>query len=357
MADFVFDQLYNYHIPSNLIGVKPEEKRDRSKLFVYNTKTNQISFDIFSNIHKYLPKDSLMIVNETKVIPARIILHKSNGNKVEVLFLLDTWDRGEFINIMPDRKIVVGDQLNLNSKFYFDVIDQDKNIFKLKLKFRGDLLKGLLEEFGTVPIPKYIKGIDMDSNKLKSRYQSVFAKTDFSIAAPTASLHFTNEVFEKVKENNIKIDKISLNIGLGTFKPVTEENIKTNRLHEEGFFISKETIKDIVEYKKNNKNIIAVGTTSVRTLESFANSLNLDFPNKKMFDYESKTNIFIKPPFKFNLVDTLITNFHLPNSSLMMLVEAFLQYKKSNRHVKDLYTIAIKENFKFFSFGDSMLII
>lgn len=335
--EFILDkELYGYDLPEELIGTTPAHKRDESRLFVFDTKTGKISFDLFKNVSKYLPENSLMVLNETRVVPARIQLQKESGGKVEVLFLVNEWDGGEVVGGMIDRKVEVGDILKIDN-YEFEALDQNENFFDFKIKFSTKELVPLLEKYGSMPIPKYIKGTGLNEEELRTRYQTIFAADSHSVAAPTASLHFTDEVFASVKKKGIEIKKITLDIGLGTFKPITEENVKNDSLHTERFHIPEGISKD--------RGIIAVGTTTVRALESYA------------LGKKDSTNIFIHPPFEFKMVDHLITNFHLPNSSLMMLVEAFLQYKKSPKHLIDLYRIAIQEKFHFYSFGDSMLIV
>lgn len=356
MNEFILNkELYDYDLPKDLIGSSPKTKRDESRLFVFNTKTGEIIFDIFKNIDKYLPKDSVLVLNETKVVPARVNLIKNTKGRVETLFLIDEWKKGDLvIKGIVDREVRVGDKLYLGDKrYFFEVIDQDKNTFSFRILFSFSKLMFLFEKYGKTPIPKYIKGIDLTENNLRKRYQSIFAKKASSVAAPTASLHFTKSVFNKIKKHNIKVEKIVLNVGLGTFKPISKENVKENKLHKESFNIPLSVARNILRYKVKNKNIITVGTTTLRALESWGIDLKYDL----LQNLSGKTDIFIHPPFDFKITDCLITNFHLPNSSLMMLVEAFLQYKKSPKHLIDLYKKAIEERFRFYSFGDAMLIL
>lgn len=340
-------ELYSYNLPEHLIGNAPKDKRDESRLFVFDTKNGSITFDYFKNIGEYLPDKGLLILNETKVVPARALLYKKTGGKVEVLFLINLWKEGE--NIVPgivDRKIEAGDELSFGDR-KMKVKSQEENIFYFEMCFPPEMFRSLLDRHGETPVPHYIKGVTLPENELRARYQTVFAKEAYSVAAPTASLHFTENVFEKLKSKEMEVRTVNLHVGLGTFKPLTEENFTTNSLHTERYSISDETKRAVEEAKATNRPIIAVGTTTVRTLESFA----------QHGQSSGETSIFIHPPYDFTLVDHMITNFHLPNSSLMMLVEAFLQYKKSDKHLVDLYKIAITEGFHFYSFGDSMLIL
>lgn len=341
------DELYSYNLPEHLIGNAPKEKRDESRLFVFNTKTGEITFDLFKNIDAYLPANSLLVLNETKVVPARAYLYKKTGGKVEVLFLMNLWREGEkVIKGIVDRKIEVGDTLTFGEE-KMKVVKQDENIFYFEMECDAVTFRKLLADHGETPVPHYIKGVELDEEALRIRYQTVFAKEAYSIAAPTASLHFTDKVFSKLKLCGIEKVTLTLHVGLGTFKPLTQENFETNSLHSERYLIGEESLEKITKAKQNRVPIVAVGTTTVRTLESYA------VTNKS----EGETNIFIRPPYDFKMIDHMITNFHLPNSSLMMLVEAFLQNKKSDKHLVELYEIAIKEGFQFYSFGDSMLIL
>lgn len=347
------DELYSYNLPERLIGNAPKEKRDESRLFVFNTKTSEIHFDLFKNIAKYLPEKSLLVLNETKVVPARVYLHKETGGKVEVLFLMNLFKDGdEFIPAIVDRKIEVGQILySHDDAFTFRIEKQDENIFIFKPLFDITTFRSFLDVYGETPLPHYIKGIQMTEEKVRARYQTIFGKKAFSIAAPTASLHFTEEVFKSLENKNIEKVGVSLHVGLGTFKPLTEENFATNTLHLEKYEVAENAAKKIKDAKEKGTPVIAVGTTSVRTLESYTKDHVIGDVA------EDTTTIFIHPPYDFKVVDHLVTNFHLPNSSLMMLVEAFLQHKKSDKHLIDLYTIAIDKEFTFFSFGDSMLIL
>lgn len=341
------DELYSYHLPEHLIGNAPKEKRDESRLFIFNTKTGEVTFDLFKNIDMHLPTKSLLVLNETKVVPARAYLYKKTGGKVEVLFLMNLWHESDkVIKGIVDRKIEVGDELTFGSE-KLRVVQQDENIFYFEMGCDADVFRQLLTDHGETPVPHYIKGVTLDEDDLRARYQTVFAKEAYSIAAPTASLHFTDDVFSKLALREVDRTTLTLHVGLGTFKPLTRENFETNSLHTERYVIGEESLEKIVKAKQSAVPLVAVGTTTVRTLESYA------VTNMR----EGETNIFIHPPYDFKMVDHMITNFHLPNSSLMMLVESFLQYKKSDKHLVELYEIAIKEGFHFYSFGDSMLIL
>jgi len=371
---------YNYFLPEANLALEPAVPRDSSKLFIYNTEKDQVVFDIFSNIDKYLPNNSFMVLNNTKVLPARVTMTKESGGKVVVLLLVN-----EIIDntlpIIVDRKINVGEKIFFDNNNYLYVIGQKENIFEVKFDFSRQHLFSLLNKYGAMPIPPYLKKSTLSKDELLKKYQTIFAKTNGSAAAPTASLHFTDSVFKKLDEKEIRRLFVTLHVGMGTFAPITDENIKLKKLHEEYYEVEEKTARCINTSKKEGKKLIAVGTTVVRTLESIArhhdfsstsppeggspksltqnqvpslNNSEFSIHKSKLFN---KTNLFVFPPYNFKIVDVMITNFHLPKSSLMMLVEAFLQHKKAKKHLVELYNIAIKNNFRFYSFGDAMLIL
>jgi len=347
--------LYDYFLPEKNLAKAPSTPRDFSKLFVYDTKNDQIFFDRFYHLDRYLPKESFLVLNQTKVIPARVVLRKENGGKTVVLFLVNEMEEAGKVKIMVDRKIKVGDKLFFKSGDSVEVVCQKKNIFLVKFNFPKAKLFSLLENQGVMPVPLYLKKTPLSDKKLKEKYQTIFFKKEkdnlASVAAPTASLHFTKRVFKKLKQKGIKKYFVNLYVGMGTFAPVSEQNLKTKTLHQEYYQVEEKVWQKILEEKKRGKKLVAVGTTVVRTLESM---IKFKIQNSKFFH---KTDLFIFPPFQFQIVDILITNFHLPKSSLMMLVEAFLQYKGAKKHLVELYNMAIKNDFRFYSFGDSMLII
>ncbi len=358
---------YNYFLPEKNIALEPVVPRDSSKLFVYDTTVDKIIFDYFYNIDKYLLKDSFMVMNNTKVLPARVVMKKENGGKVVILFLVN-----EIINnilsVIVDRKISVGEKIYFDTSTslsvnFLEVVGQNKNIFKVKFNFSKQKLFSLLEKYGTMPIPPYLKKSPLNRDELLEKYQTIFAKTDGSAAAPTASLHFTDSVFDKLDKKGIERLFVTLHVGMGTFAPITDENIKQKKLHNEYYEVDSRMLQSINKLKQEGKKLVAVGTTVVRTLESAAvanfitrESHHFVVPSK-VKNFLDKTDLFIFPPYDFKLVDIMITNFHLPKSSLMMLVEAFLQYRGAKRDLVELYNIAIKNDFRFYSFGDVMLIL
>ena len=376
---------YDYFLPKKNLALEPAVPRDSSKLFVYNSKTDEFFFDHFYNLDKYLPKDSFLVLNNTKVLPARVAMKKENGGKVIVLFLVNTptvipskAKRREesYIFSMVDRKVNINDKLFFEDGNYITAIGQNENIFDFEYNFSKEKLFILLQKFGNMPIPPYLKKTSLKRDELLEKYQTTFARAPVgarlaSAAAPTASLHFTDSVFNRLKKKGIEKYFITLHVGMGTFAPITDKNIKEKKLHNEFFEIDRNTWKQIEINKKKEKNLVAVGTTVVRTLES--NARHSDFSStspqrgpKSLTQNQmssltdsiyDKTNLFIFPPYDFKLVDIMITNFHLPKSSLIMLVEAFLQHKRSKKSLVELYNIAIRNNFRFYSFGDVMVIV
>ncbi len=341
---------FDYFLPQNLIAQTPAKPRDSSKLFIYQTKTNEIFFDKFYHLDRYLPNNSFLVLNNTKVIPARVVMRRETGGKVEVVFL-EIEDNQ--IEIMVDRKVRIGEKLFFDQKNYLVLIGQEKNIFSGQYNFSKEKLFYLIHRYGSMPVPLYLRKTPLSENELRKKYQTIFGKKEGSAAAPTASLHFTHRVFKKLEKKGIEKFFITLHIGLGTFAPLTEENLKEKKLHEEYYHIEKDIWKTITRLKKEGKKLVAIGTTVARALETLA-KFKIQNSKFKIFD---KTDLFIFPPFNFQMVDILITNFHLPQSSLMMLVEAFLRYKKAKKSLIELYNMAIKNNFRFYSFGDAMLIL
>lgn len=327
-----------------MIAKQPAVPRDSSKLLVYDTQTNDIVVDTFFHLDRYLPKKSFLVLNKTKVVPSRVTLYKENGGKVKTFFLMN-----EENQVLFDRKVKVGEKLFFNKTYFVTVTKQKEKIFEVQHDFDKTRLLSLLNTRGTMSIPLYIKHSSLTKQGLRKKYQTIFAEKLGSVAAPTASLHFTRRLFQKLEEQEIQKCFVTLHVGLGTFAPVTEHNVKERKLHEEYFEIEKETLQLITRLKHEGKSLVAVGTTVVRTLESekFVPASSNVF---------GETSLFIFPPYDFKMIDCLITNFHLPKSSLMMLVDAFLKFKKAKRGILELYDFAIRNNFRFYSFGDAILI-
>ena len=341
-----FDELlnqYDYQAPPNLIAQKPALPRDSAKLLVYNKNSGLTRFSTFANIAEYLPKNSVLVLNETKVIPARLAVKKETGGKVEILYIRTV---GELIEVIADRKLAVGSKLTLAPKINFTVVGQKEKYYHLKPSFPLSRLLSVLDRYGQMPLPPYIKHSPLSRNDLKEKYQSVFARKAGSIAAPTASLHFTRRLLKKIENSGIKIRFITLHVNLGTFAPLTEENMKTGCLHEEYYEIDKKTADFLNRQKEKGAPIIAVGTTTVRALESAADK------NTRLSKLSGATDLFIREGYRFKFADGIVTNFHVPKSSLLMLVASSTGREK----LLELYREAIKKKFKFFSFGDGILI-
>ena len=316
--------------------------RDHSKLLVLNKEEKTMEHKKFYNIIDYLKEGDVLVLNRTKVIPARLFGKKENGVVLECFLLkridLNTWE----VLLKPARKLKIGQKIIFSEELEAELLEvkEDGNRV-LKFNFEGSF-EEILDRLGEMPLPPYI------SEKLedKNRYQTVYAKEGESVAAPTAGLHFTEELLEKIKEKGIIIAEVFLDVGLGTFRPVQVENILDHKMHVEKYSVPKETVEIINNAKKNNHRVIAVGTTSVRTLESSVDE------NGNLIASEGYTGIFIYGDYKFKVVDAIITNFHLPKSTLIMLVSAF----GGKEFIDAAYKKAIEEKYRFYSFGDSMLI-
>ncbi|BBE31605.1 S-adenosylmethionine:tRNA ribosyltransferase-isomerase [Tepiditoga spiralis] len=329
---------YNYELPEELIAQTPVEPRDSSRLMVINKENKTIKHEVFKNIVEYLNEGDLIVVNNTKVIPARLYGYKETGAKIEILLLEKLSNENNWKALVrPGNKIKKGNVLIFSDKLKAKVIEHLKDGSRI-LEFIGEDIWREINNIGEMPLPPYIH------KKLenKNRYQTKYAKIEGAVAAPTAGLHFTPNLLNNLKEKGIDIEEVTLHVGLGTFRPVNTKDIRDHDIHEEYYSISKELISKIEETKKNGKRVIAVGTTVVRTLESYAKTNKLS----------GNTNIYIYPPYDFKIVDALITNFHLPKSSLLMLVSAFAEYNFTLK----FYNEAVKEKYRFFSFGDSMFI-
>jgi len=342
---------YWYDLPPDRIASEPARPRDASKLLIYNTATNEIQIDYFYNIATHLPPSTALILNDAKVVPARVTLTKETGGKVVVLFLTNEWlprPHGP-IPCFVDRQVRVGDSLAFPNGQRVMIERQEESIFYVSWKGSVAELIAVLTTYGTMPIPPYIKNTPLSRDELMTKYQTVFAKRLGSSAAPTASLHFTENVFKKIEQKGIKKHFVTLHVGLGTFAPLTQENMIRKTLHKEWYEIPPRTYRFFeksIQLGMKSVDVTAVGTTVVRTLESAVTRGAC-----------GDTDLFIMPPYHFRVVDHLLTNFHLPGSSLMMLVDAFLEHKRAKRRILELYDFAIKNNFRFYSFGDAMLIL
>ena len=331
---------YYYDLPSELIAQTPVEPRDSSRLLVYNKKTKTIEHKIFHDVIDYLNPGDVLVINNTKVLPARLYGFKSTGAKIEVLLQkrlsLNEWS----ILAKPTKRLSVGTELVFSEKLTGKITEiGEYGNCKINFSFDG-VFEHRLSEVGTMPLPPYIK----EKLKDQTRYQTVYAKEEGSSAAPTAGLHFTKELLEKIRKKGIIVVEVLLHVGLGTFRPVSEENILNHKMHSEFFEMTKENADILNKAKEEGRRIIAVGTTSVRVLES-------SYKDGKILPQKRETDIFIYPSYHFNVVDGIITNFHLPESTLIMLVSAFLGYDETMK----IYKTAVEEKYRFFSFGDACL--
>lgn len=335
---------FNYNLPENLIAQYPIEDREKSKLLIMDKDSGNLKHDTFTSIIDYLNEGDCLIFNDTKVIPARLYGYKKETKgKCEILLINETDKDIWKVLSKPAKKIKVGQEIIFKEGLLSGEVIEDltDGMKKIKFKYEGEFLD-ILDILGETPLPPYIK------TKLENdeRYQTVYSKNAGSVAAPTAGLHFTKTLIEKIKKKNINIAYITLHVGIGTFKPVDVEDINSHKMHEEFYTITDENIEKIMQAKKSNSKIISVGTTSCRALESAFDD-NGNLKNK-----EGWTDIFIYPGYEFKIINSLITNFHLPKSTLLMLVSAL----SSKENIMKAYEEAIKNEYRFFSFGDAMFI-
>ena len=336
---------FNYELPEELIAQTPLEKRDESRLMVLNRKEQTIEHKTFKNIIDYLKPGDVLVRNNTKVIPARLYGKKETGANVEFLLLNnqegDIWE----CIVRPGNKLHVGTKVifgeGLLTAEVLEILPGGTR--KVKFYYNG-IFNEILDQIGLMPLPPYIH----ESLKEKDRYQTVYAKYEGSAAAPTAGLHFTPELLKSLEEKGVIIANVTLHVGIGTFRPVKEDTVEKHEMHSEHFYIKQEDVEKINKAKEEGRRVIAVGTTSCRVLESIA-----DEKTGMVKPIEDDTEIFIYPGYKFKCIDGLITNFHLPQSTLLMLVSALA----GKEYIMKAYNEAVKEKYRFFSFGDAMLII
>ena len=339
-------ELFNYDLPQYLIAQKPHLPRDECKLLVYDKQHNAIKHKIFKDIAEYLSKGDLLVLNNTKVIPARIISHKRSGGAIEI-FLLKKLELNKYLCLtkgkIKQKTTVI---LKNNKEALIEKTNSDKRVVTF---LETDDINSHLMEIGDVPLPPYIKRDYSSYNKIEdyNNYQTVFAKEEGAIAAPTAGIHFTDNLLDLLGNKGVNIAYITLHVGIGTFRPVKTKSVEEHIMHEEYYSVNSEAAEIYNKTKSSGRRIIAVGTTTVRTLESSAKENGLLMPQSK------KTNIFIYPGYKYKAVDAMITNFHLPKSTLLMMISAFA----GRKNMLKCYEEAIKNNYRFFSFGDAMLII
>ena len=335
---------FNYELPERLIAQVPIEKRDESRLMVLDRNKQTIEHKVFKDIIDYLQPGDCLVRNNTKVLPARLYGKKETGAHVEFLLLNriegDIWE----CIVRPGNKLHVGAKVSFGDGLLnAEVLDtMPGGTRKVLFTYKG-IFNEILDKIGLMPLPPYIH----EELKEKDRYQTVYAKYEGSAAAPTAGLHFTNELLEKIEQKGIDIANVTLHVGIGTFRPVKEDTVEAHEMHSEHFYIKQEDCDKINKAKKNGKRVIAVGTTSCRVLETIANP-----ENGTVEPIEGDTQIFIYPGYTFKCIDGLITNFHLPQSTLLMLVSALA----GKEYIMKAYNEAVQEKYKFFSFGDAMFI-
>jgi len=335
---------FDYELPEELIAQTPLEKRDNSKLMILDKNTGEIKHEKFYNIINYLNEDDVLVLNDTKVIPARIIGEKEETKAVIELLLLKNIENDKWECLAkPAKRIKEGTIISFGNgllKATCIGLGED-GIRNMEFHYNG-IFYEILDKLGLMPLPPYIK----EKLEDKNRYQTVYAKNIGSAAAPTAGLHFTEELLTKIKEKGIKICYVTLHVGLGTFRPVNVEDVKTHKMHSEFYSMSKEVADILNNAKQNGKRIVSIGTTSTRTLETIMTKYNI------FKETSGWTDIFIYPGYNFKAIDAQITNFHLPKSTLIMLVSAFT----TKEIILNAYKEAVKNKYRFFSFGDSMFI-
>ncbi len=331
---------FDFQLPKELIAQEPAHPRDSSRLMVIHRDTGKIEHRVFRDIIDYLYPGDLLVINTTRVIPARLTGRKTTGAKVEV-FLLEKVENGVWrCLVKPGSKVKVGSIVTFNGELSARCLDRESGGIRL-MGFDPPGDDEILSH-GSTPLPPYIKNDSINPED----YQTVYAKHNGAVAAPTAGLHFTEDLLNRLKKKGILISEVILHVGLGTFRPVKVENVEDHKMESEFYRVPRDTVETIRHVKKRGGRIIAVGTTVVRTLETIAR-----LPERE--EYSGKTDLFIYPPFEFKMIDALVTNFHLPRSTLLMLVSAFAGLDL----VKKAYNIAVRERYRFFSFGDATLIL
>lgn len=334
---------FYYDLPEELIAQTPLEPRDSSRLLVYNRTTGEVFHRHFRDVGDYLKPGDLLVVNTTKVYPARIFAYTEHGGKVEILLLkrqnLTDWE----CLVKPGKKCREGVILVVNEELKAEIISRTDDGGRIVRFIFDGVFEDILSRVGEMPLPPYIH----EKLKDKDRYQTVYCKQEGSAAAPTAGLHFTLRLIDELKAGGVEFAEVQLNVGLGTFRPVKTDDLEHHKMHTEYYVIDEENAEKINKAKREGRRVIAVGTTSVRTLETVADE------NGFVKAQSGDTSIFIYPPYKFKCVEGLITNFHLPESTLVMLVSAFASREK----ILELYNLAVKEKYRFFSFGDACLFL
>lgn len=341
---------FDYELPEELIAQMPTDKRENSRMLVLNRATHTIEHKHFYDIVDLIEPDSLLVLNDTKVLPARLRGEKETGAKIEIFLLKQTIEDCWDVLIKPSKRVKPGTIVKISNELSVEVLKrlEDDGEWSVRLLFDGDILD-VLHRNGNIPLPPYIeRKIQSDElNKLDfERYQTVYARDEGSVAAPTAGLHFTQDILKKLADKGVEIKYVTLNVGLGTFRPVKCENVLEHKMHSEAFEISEDTACAVNKAKRAGRKIIAVGTTTVRTLETAYKQFGEVKPCR------SASELFIYPPYEFKVVDNLITNFHLPKSTLLMLVSALA----GKEFIFEAYREAIEQKYRFYSYGDCMYI-
>jgi S-adenosylmethionine:tRNA ribosyltransferase-isomerase len=346
---------FDYLLPQELIAQSPAEPRDHSRLMVIDRKKETVTHKHFYNLTDYLTTNDVLVLNNTKVFPARFFAKKETGGKIEVLLIeesgVKTWKALSHPGLKNGQKIVFENNI-------FEAVGHEEETVLLQTALDKFELLSLLRDKGHTPLPPYIQSIEAERD-LRQKYQTVYAKPEGSVAAPTAGFHFTKELMSKISGMGVQIEYVTLHVGLGTFAPVKSQNLKDHPMHFEYFELDRETAVKLNNAKASGKRIISVGTTTTRVLESSSSDKGVLTPQS------SKTNLFIYPPYRFKFVDGLITNFHLPKSTLLTLVSAFVSSPNTEKEFSDFksslmgkaYSEAVKEKYRFYSFGDSSLIL
>ncbi len=334
---------YEYPLPESRIALRPSRPRDAAKLLVYRRSDHSAAIDRFRNLDKHLSKDSVLVINDTKVIPARLIT-KLGRDKVE-LFYVGRAPRG-ILRFMANRPLEKGTVLRLASA-RFRILGREDRWYRVKPSFPAKRIYAVLERLGRTPLPPYLEGSPLTEKRRREEYQAVFASEKGSVAAPTASLHFTARLLDKLEKKGIKIVHVTLHVNLGTFAPLGVEHVTAGKLHSEEYEIAAAAARELNAAKRAKRPIVAVGTTVCRALESAASS------SGRIRAGKGETRLFIREPYRFRFADSLITNFHVPRSSLMMLVAALVGREK----LLELYALALKKKMRFLSFGDGMAIL
>lgn len=334
---------FDYYLPEDLIAQHPSSKRDEARMMVLDKKTGDSEDKYFYDIIDYLRPGDVLVMNDTRVIPARLFGHRpEKEEKIEVFLLNNTEDTKWEVLVRPGKKMKIGTEVIFSEKLSCKVIDIKEDGNRIVEFYFDGIFNEILDNLGNMPLPPYIK------EKLKDNedYQTVYSKNPGSVAAPTAGLHFTKKLLEKIEEKGIELAYLTLNVGLGTFRPVNEDDINDHKMHSEFYTLNKDTAEIINKAKDEGRRVIAVGTTSIRTLESVYKK------NNKICEDSGWTDIFIYPGFEFKVVDAIITNFHLPKSTLIMLIAAFT----CKNIILNAYNNAVNKKYRFFSFGDCMFI-